>query len=177
LGKRGRSGAGERDRYAHELLYSSQTVINSIPDSLVDSVTIAPASPDSATSYVEVDAEGELSPIQSLLESVSPDDLDLCAKGTRNQIGFGNDMADCDFGHFNKPDGEPFNGVRIGYWFRGSFSGIEISREAFDRLMSRYFAVIIPLVEQRYPKIAAESWWAEFLEDVAFIRARAQDTL
>lgn len=152
-------------------------MINSISDVLVDSITIAPASPDSRHSYVEVTAEGVLSPIQSLLESVSPDDLDLCAKGTRDQIGFGNDMADCDFGHFNKLDGEPFDGVRIGYWFKESFSGIEISREAFDRLISRYFVVIIPFVEQRYPKIAAESWWAEFLEDVAFIKARTQDIL
>lgn len=149
-------------------------LISPIPDSIVDAITISPASPNLRSSYVAVDAEGKSSHIRSLLEFVSPDDLDVCAKGTRDRFGFGHDMAECDFGRYLKPEEEPFEGVRIGYYFRASFSGIEISPEAFDRLMSRYFTVVIPFVEQRYPKIAAEPWWTEFLEDIAFIKARAQ---
>lgn len=132
-------------------------MIISIPDSLVEPITIAPAPLDSLK-YVEVGAEAELLPIKDLLESVSPDDLDLCAKGIRDQTEFGNDTADCNFGHYLEPDEEPFDGVRIRALF-GSLppiGQIVISREAFDRLISRYFATIILVVEQRYPRLVTE---------------------
>ncbi|MBI4782431.1 MAG: hypothetical protein HY785_14110 [Oscillatoriophycideae cyanobacterium NC_groundwater_1537_Pr4_S-0.65um_50_18] len=145
------------------------------PDQLIDTLTITPALPESRSRYVEVNAEDELSPIKHLLESIDPDDLDACAKGALEQVGLGNDTADCIFGNCPEPGEEPFDGVRIRALFGGfpPLGQVVISHEAFDRLMSRYFAVIIPFVKQRYPKIAAEPWWAEFLKDAASIEVRA----
>lgn len=151
-------------------------MINSIPDSLVDSVTIAPALPEFQSRYVEIDAQGKLSPIQDLLESIDLNDLDACAKGAREQVGLGTETADCVFGNCPEPGEEPFNGVQIRSLFGGfpPLKQVVISYAAFDRLISRYFATIISVAEQRYPRVCGKFWWTEFLEDVAFIEARVQ---
>lgn len=111
-------------------------MISSIPDLLVDTITVPPALPESQSRYVEVSAEDELSPIKHLLQSIDIDDLDACAKGTLEQVGLGNDTADCNFGDHIEPGEEPFDGVRIRALFgrRSSNNQIVISREAFDRL-------------------------------------------
>ncbi|MHB8896996.1 MAG: hypothetical protein ACYC99_17725 [Candidatus Geothermincolia bacterium] len=142
-------------------------MIKQVSDDLVDAISISRSPHDSLYS-VFVETTVELSPIKTFLESIGWSHIDICARDVRDGVGFGNDLANFDFGDDLEPDEVPFNGVRIS----DPSKQIVLNREAFDRLMLRYFDIMAALVPAREPEALNDSRWQDFLSIIETIRAR-----
>lgn len=142
-----------------------------LPDRAVADILIAPAPRESHYSVL-VDALDELRPIKTFLESVRWSHIDTCAHNVLFHVGFGNDLADFDFGDDLEPDEQPFEGVRFSEILSIPPREVIMSQTAFERLMLRYFDVMSAVVPERNPEVANDPRWRDFLNYVEALRSR-----
>lgn len=69
------------------------------------------------------------------------------------------------------PDDEPFEGVEL----FDPIDTLHLSEAAFDRLMSRYFDVIVQGVTENQRPELREPWWPRFVQGAQELSARAQN--
>ena len=140
-------------------------MMHPIDDSRIDAIKIEPARRHPSRTFppVTFEAEGELMPIKHLLETVAWGHLDLLAKQLVERVGFHNEAGEVLFAGDPEidPDVEPLEGVL----FRDFFgTQVVVSEAAFQRLMNRFFTVLIRIANERGLDVRADPRWPGFLE-------------
>lgn len=143
-------------------------MLQPVADQLVEAVIIT-ASPAGSVNELSVNAPAELAPIKTLLETIRWSYIDTVARCILDRTGFGNELAEFDFGADLEPDEEPFAGVRV-----SDPAGIVvIDGGAFNRLMLRYFTVATEILPKHRPALAADPRWQEFIQIVEQLKGQA----
>jgi hypothetical protein len=142
---------------------------NLLSDSLVDSVQIEWEETPHRTGPQVVNVPPELRVIRDYLSKpVSESNLKLIAEGVLDQHG--RMMNDSGFWYPEDldPDDEPFDGVRLS----DPLDEIYLSRAAFDRLMVRFFRIILQNAPSSQKDLANSTWWPRFQAIVAQLEQR-----
>jgi hypothetical protein len=90
--------------------------------------------------------------------------------GVLEQIGRISNEQGFWFASDLEPDEQSFEGVQIS----DPLDTIKLSNGAFDRLMSRYYRVVLDHAEGMRLPITQEVWWGAFARAVPQIEARAR---
>lgn len=150
--------------------------MQAIGDAKIDAISIEPAPrPPKSYDLVIVAAQDELIAIKNLLESVAWSDLDMCARQSADGIGFANEGGEALFA--GNPDleldVEPFEGVLFTDFF-GNQAVVSVA--AFQRLMDRFFTVLIGIADERALDVRNDPRWPVFLEHAARMKKLASQT-
>lgn len=94
--------------------------------------------------------------------------VDFIAPGVLARHGRGAEYSGFTFPEDLDPGDEPFEGVEL----YDPIEAFHVSQAAFDRLMSRYFDVIIDAVTQEQGPELDEPWWPELVRIAGELRAR-----
>jgi hypothetical protein len=141
-------------------------------DSEIDAIQIIPNAGEQARHrLVRLEAPPELLVVTSALGIFSHSELPYVASGVSDREGIGTNGTGFQYDTDElDPDEEPLEGVRV-YNVLGE---VDMSRGAFERLMTRYFRAIIENAQRTKHPIRKEPWWPEFVETVQKIEERTK---
>lgn len=143
-----------------------------LPDELLDAVAFEPYDPPRPGAWLAVRADPSARVLADLL---APQHWSLVRYFARcAHQGSGADFDDKGW-IYDTDDLEPgerdFAGVIA---FVPRDLEVNVSRDAFDRLLRRYFEAIVERVRQTGDPALGEPWWAAFLDDVRGFALRTQ---
>jgi hypothetical protein len=136
----------------------------------IDAVQILPNGGEQARHrLVRLEAPSDLLVVTSALGIFSHSELPYVASGVRDREGIGTNGTGFQYDTDElDPDEDPLDGVRI-YNVLGE---ADLSRGAFERLMTRYFRAIIENAQRTKHPVRNEPWWPAFVEAVQNIEER-----
>lgn len=143
-----------------------------IPDALVDSLAIEPASAGHPA-HVTGDVEGaeELRILKGTLDYFGWSLMMYLASGVRDREGIGADGTGFRYPTDElDPGEEPFDGVDV----YNPLGEVLVGVSAFERLMARYFRALIVGAERHRDPVVRQSWWPEFVAATELIERRLQ---
>ncbi|MEA2670303.1 MAG: hypothetical protein QOG45_523 [Chloroflexota bacterium] len=142
-----------------------------LQDAVVDAISVEPTGvPQNGVRPIgRVSGPEEALPIIFTLDAIGWTELLYTANGVRDRKA--SDWDDVGFNYpsdISEPDEEPFDGVEV----HNPIFEVIVSEKAFDRLMARFFRVLVIGAGAARDPVITTDWWPSFLTIVKDLEKR-----
>jgi hypothetical protein len=143
-----------------------------LDDHCIDRILIAPAEGPGPIVRVESRDRSEESMLVATTLGAFPTSLlHYVASGVYDREGIGADGVGFRYPTDELDPGEtPFDGVDV----YNPLGSVLVSLAAFERLMSRYFQIVVKVASARHHSATEQPWWDDFVRMASGIKQRVE---